>query len=188
MASTRIVAPLGTVSIAANSFAVTAEALCYMPGYGLEGAAMTLVGQSIGAENKPMAKSFAWISTFMGMIIMGLTGIIMYFACPLVLGFLTPVEEVRILAASVLRIELLVEPLFGASIVAAGALRGAGDTLVPGILTMVSIWGVRITMMLILVGRMGLTGAWISMACELAFRGAIFLIRLARGKWLEIKV
>ena len=188
VASTRIVAPLGTVSIAANSFAVTAEAICYMPGYGLEGAATTLTGQSIGAENKAMAKSFAWISTFMGMIIMGLTGIIMYFACPLVLGFLTPVEEVRILAASVLRIELLVEPLFGASIVAAGALRGAGDTLVPGIMTMVSIWGVRITMMLILVGRMGLTGAWIAMACELAFRGAIFLIRLARGRWLEIKV
>jgi Na+-driven multidrug efflux pump len=55
-------------------------------------------------------------------------------------------------------------------------------------MTMVSIWGVRITMMLILVGRMGLTGAWIAMACELAFRGAIFLIRLDRGKWLEIKV
>ena len=88
----------------------------------------------------------------------------------------------------VLRIELLVEPLFGASIVAAGALRGAGDTLIPGIMNMVSVWGVRISLMLILVSRMGLTGAWIAMAIELAFRGTIFLIRLARGKWLEVKV
>ena len=188
VASTRIVAPLGTVSIAANSFAITAEAICYMPGYGLEGAATTLVGQCIGAKNKPAAKSFAWISTLMGMIVLGLGGLIMYFACPYVLGFLTPVEEVRLLAVKVLRIELLVEPLFGASIVAAGALRGAGDTLVPGIMNMVSIWGVRIVLMLIIVGRMGLTGAWIAMAIELAFRGTIFLIRLARGKWLNIKI
>ena len=188
VASTRIVAPLGTIPLAANSFAITAEAICYMPGYGLEGAATTLVGQCIGAKNKPMAKSFAWISTLIGMIFMGLAGLLMYFACPLVLGFLTPVEEVKLLAMKVLRIELLVEPLFGASIVGAGALRGAGDTLVPGFMNMISVWGVRISLMLILVSRMGLTGAWIAMAIELSFRGTIFLIRLARGKWLEVKV
>ena len=39
---TVIVAPLGVMAIAANSFAVTAEALCYMPGYGLADAATTL--------------------------------------------------------------------------------------------------------------------------------------------------
>lgn len=49
IATTRIVAPLGTVSVAANSLAVTAEGLCYMPAYGMSGAATTLVGQSIGA-------------------------------------------------------------------------------------------------------------------------------------------
>ena len=47
--TTRIIAPLGTVAIAANSFAVTAEALCYMPGYGVQSAAVTLIGQSVGA-------------------------------------------------------------------------------------------------------------------------------------------
>lgn len=47
--TTVIVAPLGVFAIAANSFAITAESLCYMPGYGIADAATTLSGQSIGA-------------------------------------------------------------------------------------------------------------------------------------------
>ena len=42
--TTVIVAPLGVFAIAANSFAITAESLCYMPGYGIADAATTLVG------------------------------------------------------------------------------------------------------------------------------------------------
>ena len=49
VATTMIVAPLGAVAIAANSFAITAESLCYMPGYGIGNAATTLVGRSFGA-------------------------------------------------------------------------------------------------------------------------------------------
>ena len=182
--STRIVAPLGTVAIAANSFAVTAESICYMPGYGIGSAATTLVGQSVGAERKDLARSFAWLTTFSGMAVMTVTGFLMYFICPWVFMLLTPSEEVRQLGVEVLRIELLAEPLFAASIVAAGALRGAGDTLMPGILNLVSIWGVRITLALILTGRMGLRGMWIAMASELCFRGIVFLIRLKRERWL----
>lgn len=48
IATTVIVAPLGIIAIAANSFAITAESLCYMPGYGISEAATTLVGQSLG--------------------------------------------------------------------------------------------------------------------------------------------
>lgn len=183
--STRIVAPLGTTAIAANSFAVTAESLCYMPGYGISSAATTLVGQAIGAGRREHAKSFAWLTTLMGMAVMTVTGFGMFFFCPAVFSFLTPDTSVRVLGASVLRIELLAEPLFAASIVATGALRGAGDTLVPGIINLVSIWGVRITLASVLAARVGLKGVWIAMACELCFRGIMFLIRLARGSWLE---
>lgn len=183
--STRIVAPLGTNAIAANSFAVTAESLCYMPGYGIASAATTLVGQSIGARRKEHARSFAWITTWMGMGIMTITGIAMYFFSPVVFSFLTPDKAVQQLGVDVLRIELLAEPLFGASIVATGALRGAGDTLLPGIMNFVSIWGVRITLASMLSKTMGLAGVWIGMSAELMFRGIIFLVRLAKGKWLE---
>lgn len=183
--STKIVAPLGTNAIAANSFAVTAESICYMPGYGIANAATTLVGQCIGAKNKDLAKGFAWLSTFLGMAVMTCMAILMFFVCPFVFAFLTPVTEVQQLGIEVLRIELFAEPLFAASICATGALRGAGDTLVPGIMNFVSIWGVRITLASILSRTIGLKGVWIGMACEISFRGILFLIRLARGKWLK---
>lgn len=64
--STRIIAPLGAAAIAANSFAVTAESLCYMPGYGLGMAATTLVGRNIGAREFKTAKRFGNISTAHG--------------------------------------------------------------------------------------------------------------------------
>lgn len=183
--STRIVAPLGTTAIAANSFAVTAESICYMPGYGIGMASTTMVGQAIGAKRKDLARSFVWLTTFTGMIIMSITGILMYFLCPYVFAFLTPVKDVQTLGEEVLRIELLAEPMFAASIVAAGALRGAGDTLVPGIMNLVSIWGVRITLAYALSKTLGLRGVWVAMASELTFRGIIFLIRLKRERWLK---
>ena len=76
--TTVIVAPLGVFAIAANSFAITAESLCYMPGYGIADAATTLVGQSIGAKRWRMTRSFAYITVFMGMMVMGLMGVLLY--------------------------------------------------------------------------------------------------------------
>jgi putative MATE family efflux protein len=183
--STRIIAPLGTAAIAAHSFAITAESICYMPGYGISSAATTLVGQAIGAERKDLACSFGWLSVFAGMAVMTLTGAAMYVFCPYVFEFLTPVIEVQLLGARVLRYELLAEPLFAASIVATGALRGAGDTLVPGIMNLISMWGIRLTLAWLLSRSIGLDGVWIAMAIELSCRGIIFLIRLKREKWLK---
>lgn len=175
--STKLIAPLGTVAIAANSFAVTAESLCYMPGYGVGSAATTVVGRSIGAGEVKLAKRYGNICTAMGAIFMGVTGLIMALCCPLVFNLLTPDPEVRTLAAQVLRIELVAEPLFGASIVAAGALRGTGDTFVPSVMNLCSIWFIRIGLAKLLIAPLGLRGMWLAMAIELCIRGALMLYR-----------
>lgn len=182
VAATRIIAPLGPVSIAANSFAVTAESLCYMPGYGIGSAATTLVGRSVGAGNVEQAKRYGNICTAMGAAFMTLTGLLMMAFCPFVFMLLTPNHAVRQLAAQVLRIELLAEPLFAISIVAAGALRGVGDTFVPSLMNLGSIWIVRIGLALLLVGRLGLPGMWVAMASELCVRGLLMLYRLRTSK------
>ncbi|MBR6079721.1 MAG: MATE family efflux transporter [Treponema sp.] len=175
---TKLIAPLGSVSLSANSFAVTAEALCYMPGYGISDAATTLVGQSVGAKRKDLADSFSWITVISGMAIMLLTGILMYAICPVVFRLLTPVPEIRELSIKILRIELFAEPLYGASIVATGALRGKNDTLVPSILNLISLWIVRLGLSFLLVKNLSLVGIWIAMAIELCFRGLVMLVRL----------
>ena len=185
IASTVIVAPLGTISIAANSFAITAESFCYMPGYGIADAATTLVGQSVGAGRKSLARRFAWITTFLGMGIMGLLAILMYAFAPQMMGMLSPDAQVIGLGSSVLRIEAFAEVFYAASIVAYGACVGAGDTKWPSVMNFCSMWIIRILPAIFLTRIYGLTGFWICMAVELGFRGIIFLIRLYRGRWLD---
>ena len=65
-----IVAPLGTIAIAAHSLAITVESLCYMPGYGIAEAATTLVGQGIGAGQKLLTRSFARMSVGLGIAVL----------------------------------------------------------------------------------------------------------------------
>lgn len=185
IASTVIVAPLGIIAIAANSFAITAESFCFMPGYGIADAATALVGQSVGATRKELARRFAWITTLLGMGIMGVLGILMYIFAPQLMGMLTPDADVIGLGARCLRIEAFAELGYAASIVIYGACVGAGDTKWPSIMNFTSMWLVRIIPAIFLVKVYGLIGFWIAMAVELTFRGVIFLVRLARGRWLE---
>ncbi len=186
IATTRIVAPLGAAAIAANSFAITAESLCYMPGYGIAEAAAALTGQSAGAGRQDLTRRFARMAVWIGVGIMALTGAAMFAGAPFMMSLLTPETEIRRLGIRILRIEVFAEPLYAASIVASGALRGTGDTMIPSMMNFVSIWFVRIPLALLLVAGCGLSGVWIAMCLELCFRGTIFLIRLYREKWLKI--
>lgn len=183
--STMIIAPLGAVSIAAHAFAITAESLCYMPGYGIATAAATLVGQSIGAHDHRLARRYGYITVIFGSAMMALTGVVMFAFCPLVFRMLTPVEEVRTVATQILRIGLLAEPLYGVSMVASGALRGAEDTLVPSLLNLFSIWVVRLGLAVILVNSYGIHGMWTAMAIELCVRGLLLLYRQLHSKYLK---
>ena len=181
----RIVSQLGTVAIAANSLGVSAEGLCYMAGYGIQGAAIALIGQAVGAHRKDMAKRFAWLCTLMGMGIMTLTGAGLFAFAPALMSIFTADAAVIALGARVLRIEAFAEPMFGASIVASGAMQGAGDSTSCFVLNIFSMWCIRLTLAFLLAPRLGLMGVWGAMCCELSIRGLLFLIRLARGKWLE---
>lgn len=184
--STTIVAPLGNIAIAANSFAITAESLCYMPGYGIGDAATTLIGQSVGARRADLCRSFAKMTVTTGMIVMALMGVVMYVFAPEMIGLLSPVDEIRTLGTEVLRIEAFAEPFFAAAIVSYSVCVGAGDTLRPSIINLGSMWFVRLTLAAAMAPHFGLRGVWVAMAIELTVRGLLFLWRIARGKWLKM--
>ena len=183
--STMIVAPLGNIAIAAHSFAITAESLCYMPGYGIGDAATTLVGQTHGAGRIDLCKNFAYMTVGLGMLVMALMGVIMYVFAPEMIGVLSPVEAIRELGTTCLRIEAFAEPFFAASIVTYCVCVGAGDTFKPAAINLGTMWLVRLTLAYALSKSYGLEGVWIAMATELTFRGVLFLIRLFRGSWMK---
>lgn len=183
--STMIVAPLGTIAMAAHSLAITVESLCYMPGYGIAEAATTLVGQGIGAGQRLLTRSFARMSVALGIGVMTLMGVLMWIFAPELMALMSPVEEVIALGTQVLRIEAWAEPMFAAAIVCNGVFIGAGDTIIPAIMSLGSMWAVRLTMAATLAPKFGLKGVWTAMAVELLFRGSIFLTRLFKGNWAE---
>ncbi len=181
--STMIVAPLGNISIAANTFAITAESLCYMPGYGIGEAATTLIGQSMGAARRDLCRSFARMTVFLGMAVMAVMGVVMFLTATELMALMTPVRDIIDLGAAVLRIEAFAEPMFAASIVCYSVFVGAGDTLKPAVMNLCSMWLVRLTLAAMLAKDYGLRGVWTAMAIELTFRGLMFLWRLFRGRW-----
>lgn len=182
---TVIVAPLGVVAIAANAFAVTAESLCYMPGFGIGDAATTLCGQAYGAGRPALVRRFCHLTTLCGIVLMSVMGAVMYAFAPEVMAIMSPVQAIVDEGAAVLRIEAFAEPMYAASIVAYGAFVGVGDTLVPAIMNFGSIWLVRIPLAAIMAPTLGLRGVWIAMCVELIFRGIIFLWRMFSGAWLK---
>ena len=114
-----------------------------------------------------------------------LTGVGLYVFAPALMGIFTADAAVIALGAQVLRIEAFAEPMFGASIVASGAMQGAGDSTGCFVLNLVSMWGIRLTLASLLAPHFGLVGVWMAMSFELTMRGVLFLVRLVRGRWLD---
>ena len=182
---TGIVAPLGSIALAANSFGITAESLCYMSGYGIADAATTIVGQTLGARRENLTRRFAWISVLSGMIIMGIMAGLMFVFATELMSLMSPVHEVVELGARCLRIEAWAEPLFAASIIGYGVFVGAGYTLAPCGINLVCLWVLRLGLSIILVTSMGLYGVWMAMAIELCVRGLIYLVWLKSKRWVR---
>ena len=104
-----------------------------------------LTAHNLGAGKPERAKRYANLAVMLGAAVMTCTGGLMFLGAPLMFSMLTPDAAIRELGVRVLRIEAFAEPLFAVSIVTAGALRGAGDTLIPSMINLASMWGVRIT-------------------------------------------
>jgi Na+-driven multidrug efflux pump len=62
---------------------------------------------------------------------------------------------------------------------------GAGDTLRPAVLNLMSMWCVRLPLAFWLARDYGLQGVWTAMAIELTLRGLLFLVRIWRGHWMK---
>lgn len=187
LATTWIIGTVGTVAVAANHIAVTAEGLCYLPAYGISYAATTLVGQSVGAGDTEGTRKYGTLSGRCGFLLCAFTGAALFLFAPQLASLFNKDPAVVAEAAKVLRIIAPVEPLFATFIVMAGALRGAGDTKFPMFLCLGCMWGVRVVAAPILVFGLGvgLTGVWTAMGCDLVCRGLGCILRWRSGRWMK---
>jgi MATE family multidrug resistance protein len=190
MAYVRILASLGVAAYAANQVAINGWSLSFMPGFGFAVAATTLVGQSLGAGQPDAAERRGYVAFRMGAALMAAIGVVMILFPESIMGFFTNDQEVIGLGATPLRVMGFVQPMLAASMIFAGALRGAGDTRWPMLITGACIWLVRLPLayLFAIVMGWGLVGAWTGMSIDMILRGGFNFLRFRSGGWKSIQV
>jgi MATE family multidrug resistance protein len=186
----RILAELGTVAYAANQVAINGWSLSFMPGFGFALAATTLVGQGLGAEDPDAAQDRGFSAFRMGAGLMSLVGLAFLFFPSQIVGFFTSEPEVIAVGTLPLQVVGVIQPILAASMVFSGALRGAGDTRFPMVVTAAAIWLVRLPLayLFALVLDGGLLGAWAAMALDMVMRGVLNFLRFRAGRWKTLQV
>lgn len=182
---TALVAHVGTVALAANHIADTAEGMCYLPAYGISFAATALVGQAVGAKDREDAEAYGRLSGVLGFVMCTVTGALLFLFATPIASIFTPDAEVVAETAKVLRIVAFSEPLFAVSIVMSGALRGARDVRFPMFVALGCMWGIRATLspILIFCFSWGLEAVWSAMALDLVVRGILCALRWRSRRW-----
>jgi len=190
MAYVRVLASLGVAAYAANQVAINGWSLSFMPGFGFAVAATTLVGQSLGARQPDAAERAGHVSFRLGATLMAVIGVGMILFPEQIMGFFTDDQEVIRLGAMPLRVMGFVQPMLAASMIYSGALRGAGDTRWPMIVTGGGIWLVRLPLayLFAIVLGWGLVGAWTAMSLDMIVRGSFNFLRFRSGRWKSIQV
>ena len=182
---TALIARLGTVSVAAHSIGITAEQAFYIPGYGMQTAAATLCGFSAGEKDEKKLMQYSSAICVMAVVLMGSLSTLMFFIPELILGIFTRDAAVIALGTQLLKIVAFSEPFFAAAIIMEGVFNGVGDTKAPFVISLMTMWGIRIlfTFLVVNVFHLGLASVWLCMVGDNVTRCILLVFRYFRGSW-----
>ncbi|MGN1163469.1 MAG: MATE family efflux transporter [Candidatus Ornithospirochaeta sp.] len=183
-----LVSGMGTITFAAHSIALSAEQIFYVPGYGLRGATSTLIGISVGENDRKKFRRIETMSVAITMVMMAFTGLLLFLFARPIMAIFTPVEEVRDMGAEVLKLIAFSEPIFGLMIVSEGICYGLGDTKFPFFMETIGAWGIRIlfTVIGLKVFHISLFGVWICMLLDNSFRALSMAIPIFTGRDMKL--
>ena len=176
---------LSTLAIATHTIAITAEQAFYVPGFGMQAAAATLAGYSVGAKDEEKLGQYSGAIMAIAVFLMGSMSVFLFLFPGTFMGLFTPDQEVIALGADVLRIVSVSEPFFAMLIILEGVFNGAGDTRAPFLISLATMWGVRIVCTLLCVGvfHLGLTAVWWCMVADNMSCFLAMLIRYRGRSW-----
>jgi putative MATE family efflux protein len=155
-----LVNPFGTNSVAAYSVVFRIDSFAAMPAMNFAAALSTFVGQNLGA-GKPGRVRTGLISTVImtSAFALAITAVALLFAGPLMRLFTSDPEVIRT-GTEYLYIVSPFYVVFTAMFTIGGVMRGAGDTLIPMLITFIALWVIRIPLCYYLSLDMGVTGIW----------------------------
>lgn len=190
---TAMVGSLGVEHNHAGSTALRYMHLSFMPAVGMSFAMTAVVGRWLGAGRPAEAARRAWLGLWIAVAYMGVcAGLFVAFrheAIGLFVHEATPPQErARIVAigAGVMVLGAIFQVFDAVGITLIGVLRGAGDTAVPGVVTVVLAWGLIIggghTMMWVAPG-LGSLGLWGAATAYIVALGVFLGVRFVGGGW-----
>ena len=187
---------IGETAASAHGIALRLEGLGYLSGAAFATATAGIVGRALGEKRPDLAARAGWTAFGMGGLLMTGMGLLFFvYAEPMFELFSQGPDRQPVIDAGVPVLQLIAfaMPGLAGSIILTQALRGAGDTRVPVLITWVGFLGVRLPLAFLLTDprggfEWGLLGAWTAMFVDIYVRGAFFLARFAGGRWKRVRV
>lgn len=185
-----MVISLGTMAYTAHKIALTAESFSYNMGFGFAVAGTALVGQQLGKGSPKDAHRDALATTTLSVFVMSAFGLIFFILPGTIIYMFTKEPEIKEMATVALRLVSICQPFQAVSMVLSGCLRGAGDTKAVLGITTIGMYLIRIPLTYLFLYKMntGLSGAWIVMTIDLAFRSIACYRVFKKGKWSYVSV
>jgi len=173
---------LGTIPMAGHQIALNLASLTFMVPLGISQATAVLVGRGVGASDPARARRAAAGGLLTGAGFMVLTMVIFFLVPEPLARMYSSDREVVVLAAALLPIAAVFQVVDGIQVVAAGVLRGVGDTRVPMLVNLLGFWlaGLPLGAVLAFRGEMGPAGIWWGLAAGLTVVAILLLIRIRR--------
>jgi len=172
--------------------------MAFMPAIGISFAVTAVVGRYMGRADPDAAAHRTWIGLAMAVGWMGFCGIVfVVFREWLIFAFAdddaTPAQLARMLElGAATLIAAAVFQIFDAlGIVISGALRGAGDTVWPGAVTVLLSWTCLVGLghaLIAIAPELGSLAPWIAAATYFILLGLVLLARFLRGRWRAIRL
>lgn len=185
VAFSSLIARLGVIQFAAHTIAIQAEQAFYIPGYGFQSAAATMVGNAVGEQNEKKVKQVTYLICSMTFVLMLVAGVILFIFAESLMSLFTPDPQVVALGALVLRIVSVSEPIYGVLVILEGTFNGMGDTKAPFVYSLITMWGIRVfgTWLMICIFHLNLEFVWMMMVCDNIARCFLLSQRFLKGKW-----
>ncbi len=190
MGLVRIISGFGSAAVAGNTIGIRVILFALLPSWGVSNAAVTLVGQNLGAGKPERAEAAAWKAGLYNTYCLGATGVIFLVAAPLIVSAFTHNSDVASNAIHCLRIVSAGFLFYGYGMVLTAAFNGAGDTRTPTLINLFSLWALEIPLAWVLAYPLGFgpSGAFIALSVGFSTMCFLSVWIFRRGEWKTRRV
>ena len=190
MGLVRIISSFGSAAVAGNTIGIRIFLFALLPSWGISNAAVTLVGQNLGAGHPDRAEESAWKICIYNTICLVSIGVIFVLFAPMIVGAFTGDAEVASHAIHCLRIVSAGFLFYGYGMALTAAFNGAGDTRTPTLINIVSLWFLEVPLAWLLAHPLGFgpTGAFIALSVGFSTMCFLSVWIFRRGEWKTRRV